>query len=111
MGGRLLASWLKRPLLSCPEIERRQNAIAAFLTSPEKSEEARLCLAQVRDMERLMMKIVARMASPRDLYALGISLSHLPSLKEALLTIGSPEITTPTRSSMLKCSLKKSSLR
>lgn len=91
MGGRLLASWLKRPLLSCPEIERRQNAIAAFLTSPEKADEARSFLAQVRDMERLMMKIVARMAGPRDLYALGLSLSHLPSLKQTLLAINSPE--------------------
>src|SRR3990167_345069 len=36
MGGRLLSTWLKRPLLSCPEIEKRQNTIAAFLTAPEQ---------------------------------------------------------------------------
>jgi len=84
MGGRLLASWLKRPLLSISEIERRQNGIAALLEAPEKAEAARAALSCVRDLERLLMKTVARMATPRDLYALGLSLSHLPSLKEAL---------------------------
>ena len=92
MGGRLLSSWLKRPLLSCSEIVRRQNGVAAFLTSSEKAEEIRLSLLQVRDIERLMMKIAARMANPRDLYALGLSLSHLPRLKEILLGFESSEI-------------------
>ncbi len=92
MGGRLLSSWLKRPLLSCSEIVRRQNGVAAFLLSSEKAEEIRLTLSQVRDVERLMMKIVARMANPRDLYALGLSLSHLPRLKETLLGFESSEI-------------------
>jgi DNA mismatch repair protein MutS len=92
MGARLLSTWLKRPLLSCDEINRRQNAIAAFLSSSEKAEEARSFLAEVRDMERLMMKIVARMANPRDLYALGLSLSYLPAFKETLLTIDAPEV-------------------
>jgi DNA mismatch repair protein MutS len=92
MGGRLLSSWLKRPLLSCSEIVRRQNGVAAFLFSSEKAEEIRLSLLQVRDIERLMMKIVARMANPRDLYALGLSLSHLPRLKETLLGCESSEI-------------------
>jgi DNA mismatch repair protein MutS len=92
MGGRLLSSWLKKPLLSCSAIIRRQNAVAAFHSFPEKGEEARESLLQVRDMERLMMKIVARMANPRDLYALGLSLSYLPRLKELLLGFESPEI-------------------
>jgi DNA mismatch repair protein MutS len=92
MGGRLLASWLKRPLLSIPEIEKRQNCIGAFLAAPEKEGEARSALGQVRDLERLMMKIVSRMANPRDLCALGVSLSHLPQLKTALLSIDAPEI-------------------
>lgn len=84
MGGRLLGQWLKAPLLSCPEIERRQQTIGAFLASWEQAEAARMDLALVRDLERLMMKIVARMAGPRDLYALGLSLSRLPGLKESL---------------------------
>jgi len=92
MGGRLLASWLKKPLLSCPEIERRQNGIAALLNTPETAENARGMLGQVRDLERLMMKISSGIATPRDVYALGLSLSCLPALKDALLSTGSPVI-------------------
>ncbi|HSX38549.1 MAG TPA: DNA mismatch repair protein MutS [Chlamydiales bacterium] len=92
MGGRLLASWLKRPLLLCPAIERRQNAIAGFLFFPDLANEVRFILEQVRDIERLTMKLASRIAGPRDLYAIGASLSHFPRLKETLLSIDSPEI-------------------
>ena len=36
MGARLLCQWLKAPLYSVPDIEERQEAIAAFLAHPEK---------------------------------------------------------------------------
>lgn len=98
MGGRLLAAWLMRPLLSCSEIEKRQNVIAAFLAAYEQTDGLRKILDSIRDLERLMMKIVTRMANPRDLYALGRSLACLPLLKEALLAIASPEIANEARS-------------
>jgi DNA mismatch repair protein MutS len=82
MGGRLLRHWIKRPLLSLPEIENRQNGVAGFLS--RDCQPIRELLEQVRDLERLMMKIAARYATPRDLLALGASLSHLPALKETL---------------------------
>jgi DNA mismatch repair protein MutS len=82
MGGRLLRHWLKHPLLHLPEIEKRQEAIASFLSRDCTS--IRQLLDQVRDLERLMMKISASYATPRDLFALGASLSPLPKLKAAL---------------------------
>jgi DNA mismatch repair protein MutS len=78
MGARLLRHWVKQPLLSLPEIEKRQEAVAAFLSQalPEMEE--------VRDLERLMMKIAARYGSPRDLLGLGISLSKIDPISKAL---------------------------
>lgn len=84
MGARLLRHWVQYPLLSCPALLERQDAIASFISRPEVSKKARELLSGVRDLERLMMKISARYATPRDVYALGVSLSHLPAIKEIL---------------------------
>jgi len=90
MGGRLLRHWIKHPLLSCSEIERRQDAVAAFLA--QETEPLRIMLEQIRDIERLMMKISTRYATPRDLLALGISLFQIPIIKDALLSFTAAEI-------------------
>ncbi len=84
MGGRLLCHWLKHPLLSIEEIRQRQNAIATFIDHDKTSKELRKILYKVRDLERLIMKISVRYATPRDLLALGISLSHLPEFVQIL---------------------------
>ena len=91
MGGRLLRHWIKHPLLSPSDILRRQDAIASFLAKPHESRHLRSLLQQVRDLERLMMKISARYATPRDLLALGLSLSQLPAIEEALACYEAPE--------------------
>src|SRR5690606_35904313 len=67
MGGRLLCHWIQHPLLACSEIQQRQEAIAGFLQAPEESQNIRRLLESVRDIERLMMKVSARYATPRDL--------------------------------------------
>ncbi len=84
MGARLLRQWLQAPLLSCEAIRERQEAIEAHKNLPDRSKKARELLSQLRDIERLMMKISARYASPRDVYALGVSLSFLPAIKQTL---------------------------
>lgn len=84
MGGRLLRQWIQYPLLSCPNIEERQNAIESYIAQSEMSKRLRETLGQVRDLERLMMKISAHYATPRDLFALGMSLSHIPLIKATL---------------------------
>ena len=92
MGGRLLHHWIKHPLLSCQEIEKRQEAIASLIAAPEIREKMENLLGEIRDIERLIMKVASRLAGPRDLYALGSSLSHLPSLKTLGLALPSVEI-------------------
>lgn len=92
MGGRLLRHWITHPLLSCSEIEKRQDALAAFIAAPEIRKKTMERLEQVRDLDRLTIKVASRVANPRDLYTLGISLSHLPFLKETLSPLSSIEI-------------------
>lgn len=79
MGARLLSSWIKHPLLTISEIERRQDAISDFLEETHVP-----TLPAVRDLERLMMKTAANYGTPRDLLALGLSLAKIPQLKEEL---------------------------
>lgn len=89
MGGRLIRQWILQPLLSLEEIALRQDAIAAFLHSPMHLSQLSRALQGVRDLERLMMKISAGYASPRDLVGLKVSLEQLPALKKALENISS----------------------
>lgn len=78
MGGRLLRHWIKHPLLSIPQITERHNRVELFVSREKQSLELLKILERVRDLERLIMRIGTRLASPRDVLALGVSLSHLP---------------------------------
>jgi DNA mismatch repair protein MutS len=88
MGARLLASWVKHPLLSLSEIARRQEAIEELM-------HRRVPLDEVRDLERLMMKTAASYGTPRDLLALGLSMAKVPAIAEALQHFQSPELRPP----------------
>ncbi len=87
MGARLLTSWIKHPLLSIPEIERRQDAVTELMGN-----DVIPSLDDVRDLERLMMKTAANYGTPRDLLALGLSLAKIPQLYEELIGFTAPEI-------------------
>ncbi len=93
MGGRLLKQWLIHPLLSVDEIRMRQEAIKSFQeqwpTTPD------LCshLEEIRDLERLMMRIETGYASPRDLVGLRCSLEHVAPVVHLLERYGSTLIT------------------
>ena len=64
MGGRLLRHWVKQPLLSVDDIVKRQDAIQSFYNAPTVMEQLAQLLDGVRDLERLMMKMVSGYASP-----------------------------------------------
>jgi DNA mismatch repair protein MutS len=84
MGARLMSHWIKLPLLSTDEIRRRQDAIQAFIQHKNSLDKMKHLLEQVRDLERLMMKISSGYASPRDLMALKSSFDTIPALKNSL---------------------------
>lgn len=80
MGGRLLKHWILHPLTRLETIEERQGAVAALVEAPSRRDELRELLKRVYDIPRLLGKVVARHATPRDLYCLGRSLACFPEL-------------------------------
>jgi DNA mismatch repair protein MutS len=82
MGGRMLRARLLRPCLQLEEIEARLDAVQAALQATITRAETRKLLANVLDLERLLAKLMLGTAGPRELLALGRSLSLVPKLKE-----------------------------
>ncbi len=80
MGGRLLRSRLLQPLLDCPEIGRRLDAVEESLEDTITRQELRESLKGILDLERLAGKISLAAAHPRDLVALKKSLLPLPKI-------------------------------
>jgi DNA mismatch repair protein MutS len=88
MGGRMLRSWLERPLLNAAEIRRRQDAVAALTADTVTREELMLAISGIGDMERLIGRIVYGSAGGRDLASLRSSLEKLPEVKRQLTNFG-----------------------
>ncbi len=87
MGHRLLRQWLLAPLLERTAIESRLDAVSALISDPVSRAALRTALNGVRDVERLASKAAAGRANPRELRALGDSLSRLPLVKAAVREI------------------------
>ncbi len=91
MGGRLLRDWLLHPLLNTDHIRERQKAISEWIKSPKKpQQEVREHLQQVRDLERLIMRISSGLAGPRDVLSLRQSLEPIPAIKNSLSSFSCP---------------------
>ncbi|HWR88991.1 MAG TPA: DNA mismatch repair protein MutS, partial [Dissulfurispiraceae bacterium] len=75
---------LSRPLVSVPDILKRQSAVAVIIDDYELMEELRTTLRKIQDIERLTSRIVSKTASPRDVVALRQSILHLPKVRKLL---------------------------
>lgn len=84
MGGRLLRRWIKQPLLDITSIIDRQNSIEELLIHSHALAQLEKLLDEIRDIERLMIKINTGYASPRDLVALKTSLEATPEIQKVL---------------------------
>ena len=84
MGGRMLRSWLERPLLSVTAIVKRNAAVAALVENTIAREELTAALTGLGDMERLIGRIVYGTAGGRDLVSLRSAIERLPALREQL---------------------------
>ena len=84
MGGRLLRSWLERPLLDLAAIDRRLSAVEALVGDTVGREELILSLSGISDMERLIGRVVYGSAGGRDMASLRASLENLPQVKAKL---------------------------
>lgn len=92
MGGRLLRSWVERPLLSVVAIKRRLTAVSELFKDNVNRNELTLTLREINDMQRLVGRAVYGTAGGRDLRALSNCAAVLPRLKELLRGFGSAEL-------------------
>jgi DNA mismatch repair protein MutS len=88
MGARLLRQWLLAPLVDRTRIDRRLDAVNALVVDAGARDALRSALDGVRDVERLATKAAAGRATPRELAALGTSLSRLPAVEAAATRLG-----------------------
>ena len=90
MGGRLLCSWLEKPLLDVSEIISRQNAVEELVNDTVFRGELENALKYVTDLERVMTRIVTGTVNCRDLQSLANGLRALPDIKRHLQQVKSP---------------------
>ncbi len=84
MGARLLKSRLLLPLLDVPELERRLDCVAAFSEAGAALGRLTELLGGILDLERLISRVCAGIANPRELVALAQSLRTTAALEPLL---------------------------
>ncbi len=84
MGGRLIRRWLLAPLKEVAAIQERQRKVEFFLEGKEWRRSVRAVLSGWPDVERILARLTARTASPRDLSSLGQGLRRIQKLKTHL---------------------------
>jgi DNA mismatch repair protein MutS len=94
MGKRLMHRWINQPLLQVEQIRRRQDGVAFFYERGMVRAEIRAALKPLADVERLINRVVAGHAQPRDLVAMRETLERLPGIQSTLEGAGS-EIRLP----------------
>ncbi len=97
MGGRLLKKWIKFPLIDIEKINLRHLAIEEILKNPQSLMDFHMKLDKIRDLERIIMKIINGYALPRDISNLKASLSYIPKIKEDLKNFNTPLLKENTK--------------
>ncbi len=90
MGGRMLRSWLEKPLLDPVEITRRHGAVEDLVDNVIIRGELEEALRDVTDLERVMTRIVTGTVNCRDLLGLARGFRALPEVKRQLAKLESP---------------------
>ena len=94
MGARRLRWWLNYPLVDVEKIRSRLAGVAEIKENHILRPNLRKSLSGIYDLERLSGRVALRVANPRDLIALKVSLSVIPELKSMLMDFNAPVIST-----------------
>jgi DNA mismatch repair protein MutS len=92
MGKRMIHQWVSQPLLNIDRINRRQNGVQFFIDDGMKRAELRAALKPLADIERLVNRVLAGYAQPRDLVAMRDTLARLPHILEIIGQAESPTL-------------------
>jgi DNA mismatch repair protein MutS len=87
-GGRLLRQWINQPLLDLGRLQARLDMVEAFQHDTALRARIRSLLKGVSDLERLVGRVVQRIAGPRDLVGIRTTLEAVPALRGALAPQG-----------------------
>jgi len=80
LGARKLRHWLRNPLTRIEAVTARQQAVAFFVECEGARSAVRRHLKHLADVERIAARVALNRASPRDLSALGKTLSVMPQV-------------------------------
>ena len=94
MGGRMLRSWLLRPLVSLERIQTRLDTVEEFAFRSTERAKLRDRLKPIRDLERLLARAALGSGGPRDVVALKDSLAHIPQVRTVLSEFKAPLVTS-----------------
>ena len=92
MGGRLLRTWLQRPLNDLTRIQDRLDAVEELAFRNTERAKLRDTLRAVHDLERLIARVVLGTAGPRDLVGLRQSVATIPRVRMLLADLQAPLI-------------------
>ncbi len=81
MGKRLIRQWVSKPLLDIDQIKQRQAGLKFLFENGILRTELRAKLRALGDLERLVNRILAETAQPRDLVSLRSILTRLPEIR------------------------------
>lgn len=88
LGARRLRRWLDRPLLDRARIAARHDAVEALAARPIERAAIRAALSGTPDVERLVNRVVAGYAGPRELAAMARGLEAMAEVAGALAASG-----------------------
>ena len=90
MGGRMLRSWLEKPLLDPVEITNRQAAVEKLFSDTICRSELMEALKDIADLERVQARIVTGSVNCRDLLGFARGIRALPAVKAQLAALDVP---------------------
>jgi len=92
MGGRLIRTWIERPLLSVTDINKRLNAVSELNKDTVNRSELIVNLKDIGDMQRLVGRAVYGTANGKDMLALANCIRKISVLKEHIIGFKSVEL-------------------
>lgn len=94
MGGRMLKTWIKKPLIHQSKIEERYDAIEMMQQDGEKMEHIQSLLSEITDIERTLSRLSVGIGNARDVIHIKQNLSLILRLQSIITDVNTPLITT-----------------
>lgn len=97
-GGRLLRSWLYRPLTDVKQIQMRHDCVDGFASDKNRLNDLRIIFNELTDLERAIGKCSKQKLMPRELAGFCHSLERIPEIKSLVNDFGNSALTRLTKS-------------